>query len=309
MPGPRGARGHRRDPGAARLAIGLLLALVSAVLINLGFLFQHRGLRTVTGESTSLLRSLRGVWRSQTWLAGQLLGWIGFGAQIAAVWVAPLALVQSFAAGGLALSVPIAARLFKHHITRRQAIAVLAIAAGLASLPIGFATGRDHLHGTTLELTVAACTVLALALLAGRSPLLRALAAGVFYGIADAAIKAISVGGSGALLSGWTALAALATFGGFLAFQAALRSGSAVSGMSVMNALSAVVALICGVFAFEESLGTNPVAVIAHVVAIAVVLGCVPLLAEAQAAMAEPGLAGRERPGPWPLAASYQSSG
>ena len=74
------------------------------------------------------------------WLCGQALGWVGFGAQIVAVAIAPLSLVQAFAAGGLALSVPLAAGLFRQRITRQQIFAVLVIAAGLAVLPIGFST-------------------------------------------------------------------------------------------------------------------------------------------------------------------------
>jgi enterochelin esterase-like enzyme len=301
---------HQR-PGVAKLLLGLLLALGSAALINLGFLLQHRGLGQ-TG-APGLASALRRAWRNPTWLSGQLLGWTGFAVQIIAVAIAPLSLVQSFAAGGLALSVPLASWLFAHRISRRQVGAVLLIAAGLAVLPVGFGTGRDHLNGGALVVAIVLGAVVGLGLGAGRWSSLRAVAAGVFYGLADAAIKAISLGwsahGAGALISGWTVVAALATFGGFLAFQSALRGGGAIPAISLMNALTALVALACGGFAFAESLGTDAVAVIAHLVAIAVVLGCVPVLAQAQAEMAsvpEPAL---DRVGPLPLQPTYQSPG
>jgi enterochelin esterase-like enzyme len=301
---------HHR-PGAAKLLFGLLLALASAALINLGFLLQHRGLGQ-TG-APGLAGALRRVWRNPTWLSGQLLGWTGFAVQIIAVAIAPLSLVQSFAAGGLALSVPLAAWLFGHRISRRQVGAVLLIAAGLAVLPVGFGTGRDHLNTAALSIAVVVGAVAGLALGAGRWSSLRAVAAGAFYGLADAAIKAISLGwsahGAGALISGWTAVAAVATFGGFLAFQAALREGGAIPAISLMNALTALVALACGGLAFAESLGTDAVAVIAHLVAIAVVLGCVPLLAQAQAEMASVPEPAVDRVGPLPLQPTYQSPG
>jgi hypothetical protein len=221
--------------------------------------------------------------------------------------------VQSFAAGGLALSVPLAAWLFHHRISRRQVGAVLLIAAGLAVLPIGFGTGRDHLSGSALSVAVVLGAVVGLGLAAGRWSSLRAVAAGVFYGLADAAIKAISLGwsahGAGALISGWTVVAAVATFGGFLAFQAALRGGGAIPAISLMNALTALVALTCGGFAFAESLGTDAVAIIAHVIAIAIVLGCVPVLAQAQAEMASGPEPAPDRLGPRPLQPTYQSPG
>ena len=240
--------------------------------------------------------------RNRSWLAGQALGWVGFAAQIVAVAIAPLSLVQAFAAGGLALSVPIAAGIFGQPITRSQLLAVLLIAAGLAALAVGFSTARDQLAGAWLIAGIAIALALALAISRTRAAWARAVAAGIFYGVADAAIKAVSVGwrvhGSSALLSGWTALAMLATFGGFLAFQAALAGEGAIAPISLMNAFAALVALGCGLFAFGESLGGGAGVVLTHVLAIAVVLGCVPVLAAAQAAIVEAGHDRDQRPAP-----------
>jgi enterochelin esterase-like enzyme len=290
------AAGRRRPEIEAgvttgRLLTGLLLAVVSAALINLGFLLQHRGLR---GQPPAGARDrLRAALRNRTWLSGQAVGWLGFGAQIVAVAIAPLSLVQAFAAGGLAVSVPLAAGLFGHSITRAQRAAVLAMALGLAILPLGFSGARDHLHVDALVPVTSVAVVLALVLSRLRAAWVKAVAAGVLYGVADAAIKGVSVGwrihGPGALVSGWTVLAAAATFAGFLAFQAALQSEGAVSSISLMTATSAITGMACGLLAFGESLGTDSLTVTAHLLAIAVVLGCVPVLAAAQAALAEPG--------------------
>lgn len=289
-------------PSAAhlQLLLGLLLALLSAAAINLGFLLQHRGLRDGLPEEAGPWQLLRAGFRSRAWLSGQALGTIGFAVQIVAVAIAPLSLVQAFAAGGLAVSVPLAAGLFGHRIGRDQVIAILLVAASLASLPIGLSGSSDRVRAMTLIGAVLVVGIVATGLALRRSPTLRAIAAGLFYGVADAAIKAISVRwgshGVGALLSGWTLLAAGATFAGFLAFQAALRTGSAVPAISLMNAFAALVALACGVFGFGESLGTSPAVVAIHLLAVAVVLGCVPVLARAQAEIAE--VAELDQPGP-----------
>ncbi|MGA9858420.1 MAG: hypothetical protein WBQ18_11205 [Solirubrobacteraceae bacterium] len=268
---------------------GLLLALASAAMINIGFLLQHRGLRR--SPAGGLAARLRAVIRDRSWIGGQALGWAGFITQIVAVAIAPLALVQAFAAGGLALSVPLAALIFGHRIGRRQVVAVTAIAAGLAVLPIGFSTAQDQLAGPTLVAVMAGGAIAGLALCAVPATWGRAVAAGVFYGLADAAIKAASLGwhahGSAGLLSGWTALAAVGTFAGFLAFQSALEHDGAVSAISLMNALAALVALGCGLLALGEGLGRGPETVLAHLGAIAVVLGCVPVLAATQNAIVE----------------------
>ena len=305
----------RRRPAPVGLGValsGLLLALASAAVINLGFLFQHRGLGRRPGAG--LLATLRGAFRSPVWLGGQVLGWIGFAGQILAVAIAPLALVQAFAAGGLALSVPLAARFFGHRVTHGQRRAVLLMAAALAALPIGYGAAHDHLQAHTLGVVLGVIAVLATGMAGLRVRGARAVAAGAFYGAADAAIKAVSVDlsahGISALLSVWTAAAAAGTFAGFLSFQSALARDSAIGAISLMNGSAALVAVFCGLTAFGESLGANTIAVIAHVVAIAVVLGCVPQLAAAQTEMAEGAGSGTERSPPAPSrAAEYGSPG
>ncbi len=282
---------------------GLLLALVSAALINLGFLLQHRGLGHGTGASGALGRLRRSL-RNPVWLSGQALGWLGFGLQIAAVVIAPLALVQAFAAGGLALSVPLAAGVFRHRVTRGQVLAVLLIAAGLAALPIGFSTVSDRLQPGRLTAAVAAGAVAAVVLGRLRAPAARAAAAGMFYGLADAAIKAISLEwhhhGAASLASAWTLVAVAGTFAGFLCFQAALETGAAVPGISLMTAGTALVALACGLGAFGESLGAGATASVLHGLAIAGVLAGVPVLAAAHTAIVESTDHRHERPSPRP---------
>ncbi|MEA2214348.1 MAG: hypothetical protein QOF83_4296 [Solirubrobacteraceae bacterium] len=283
---------HLRRSGRLGLGVllgGLLLALASAALINLGFLFQHRGLSH--GRRDGLAATLRGAFHSRVWLGGQVLGWIGFAAQILAVAIAPLALVQAFAAGGLALSVPLAARIFGHPISRGQRSAVFLMAAGLAALPFGYGAAHDLLQSGTLAVVLGILTGVALVATTVGSRGARAVAAGLFYGAADAAIKAVSVNlgphGWAALISTWTLAAAGGTFVGFLAFQSALAQDSAIGAISLMNGFAALAAMLCGLVAFGESLGADPAAIAVHLVAIAVVLGCVPTLARAQAEMAE----------------------
>ena len=120
----------------------------------------------------------------------------------------------------------------------------------------------------------------------GRSP------PAIFYGIADAAIKAVATDwhahGGAALWSGWTR----AGGAGHVRRLPRLpdrrsRSGNAISSISLMNALAALVALACGLIAFGESLGTSPAGWSRHGLAIAVILGCVPVLAAAQMRLAE----------------------
>jgi hypothetical protein len=281
---------------------GLLLALVSAALINVGFLLQHRGLGH--GTDAGVLDRLRRSLRNRVWRSGQALGWLGFGLQIVAVAIAPLALVQAFAAGGLALSVPLAAGVFRQPVTRGQVLAVLLIAGGLAALPIGFSTAADRLDAGRLIVAVAVGAVAAAVLGRMRRPGARAAAAGIFYGLADAAIKAVSLDwhhhGPASLASGWALVALAGTFAGFVCLQAALETGAAVPGISLMTAGTALVALICGLAAFGESLGAGAAAGMLHGLAIVVVLAAVPSLAAAHTAIVESADHRDDRPSPRP---------
>jgi hypothetical protein len=268
-----------------------MLAVSSAALINLGFLLQQRGLVHGIGDG---VRAWLGALRSRSWLGGQALGWLGFSLQILAVGLAPLSLVQAFAAGGLGLSVPLAAGIFGHRVPRLQIAAVVAAATGLIALSLGVPR-----PGTGMA-TAALMGVTALVLAGGAAvnisggPAARAISAGLFYGVADAAIKAVAVGlrthGASGLASGWTLLAAASTLGGFLAFQAALRRGNAVSAIALMTMVTTITALVFGLAAFHESLGSGTAITSLHLAGVAVVLSCVPALADPNLRLPKSGL-------------------
>jgi enterochelin esterase-like enzyme len=315
---PAGRRPHRR-PGQLALIAALLLVTVSGALINVGFVVQQRGLR----------RSRRGgrwgpiaLFANRTWLSGQLIGWAGFVGQVIAVALAPLTLVQAFAAGSLALSLPVAARLFGVSVGRAQIRAIGVIALCLCLLPLGFTGLHAHFSPGILIGGAVVTGALAAAIAALPRGVARAGAAGLCYGLADAAIKADALGlrihGVGGLLSGWTVLASLATLAGFVSFQSALRHSHAVSAVSVMNALAAVSAIALGVLAFGESLGATPIWGAVNTAAIATVLVCIRPLARGQDLVVgrsdteppqAPGSRGARRQRPWPAAARWTVRG
>lgn len=283
------------------LYVALLLALVAGALINLGFVAQHRAADRHASDRSPLLACAR----DPVWLAGQLVGWAGWLASIAAVALAPLTLVQAFAAGSLALSTPLAARLFGARVTRTQLVAVALVAASLSVLAIGGAEhGSRVSSGVLIAVALAGGGLIAVLYRTGwRGG--RAIAAGIGYGIADAAVKADAIavhhGGLAALVSGWTILAAAATLGGFVSFQAALRRDDAVSAIALMNTFATVVAIALGVGAFAETLGRSAAATTVDFAAIAVLLACVRPLARGQESLTAEDATGA---GPPPLASA-----
>ncbi len=284
-----GARARHHHASQLRLLAALLLALVSAALINLGFVLQHRGHSQRRGGLVSIVRD-------PSWLIGQGVGWLGFLGQVAAVALAPLTLVQAFSAGSLAISVPIVARLFGHRVGRAQLTAVAIIALSLATLPIGLAHVHGHLQAGTLIGGLLAAILIAGVLAPAGGPLRLAVAAGLLYGAGDAAIKATALAlrshhPTGSVL-GWAVLVVLCTFLGFVSFQAALRKGDAIRPLTLMNAFTAIAAAIFGITAFGESLGGSPAATVVHAVAIGLVLISVRPLAAAQQRLIVPDATG-----------------
>jgi enterochelin esterase-like enzyme len=273
---------HRRS-GQLTLIAALLLVTVSGALINVGFIVQQRGLRR--GRRCGRWGAIPPL-TNRTWLSGQLIGSAGFAGQIVAVALAPLTLVQAFAAGSLALSLPVAARLFGVSVGRAQIRAIGVIAVCLCLLPLGFAGRHGHFSPGILIGGAVVTGAVATAVAAVPRGVTRAAAAGLCYGLADAAIKADALGlrihGAGGLLSGWTVLASVATLAGFASFQSALGQSHAVTAVSVMNALAAVSAIALGVLAFGESLGATPIWGAVNIAAIATVLVCIRPLARGQ---------------------------
>src|SRR4029078_3958319 len=110
----------------------------------------------------------------------------------------PISLVQAFVAGGLAFTVPMAARVFRHHLTRTERRRVPLMAASLAALALGISDTTRHLHFDSAVLGVyVGGLMVAAALLATavdgrfRHPAL-GLAAGLFYGALDSATKGLT---------------------------------------------------------------------------------------------------------------------
>lgn len=185
---------------SAAIAIGLLLALASAAAINWGYVVQHGAAAALPPLSLRFpVRSLATLFRQRRWLLGFAAGVSGWLLYVAALWLAPLSLVQATAAGGIALLA-----MFVGGLTERERAAVGLAVAGLLLLAAslaGAAAPTHHGASSSVSLWIAASLVVA-ALAAG--PWARVLAggaglgiaAGVLYGAGDVGTKAALPGGA-----------------------------------------------------------------------------------------------------------------
>ena len=123
--------------------IGLVLALASAVLISLSYLRQHdaaAGLPTLSLRRP--LRSVKLLLSSRAWLLAFAMESGGFGLYVAALALAPLALVQSVAAGGVGILAMATARIARRRLTRRESTGAGLAVAGLALLAVSLSGGQ-----------------------------------------------------------------------------------------------------------------------------------------------------------------------
>ena len=87
------------------IELGILLALCSALVTNLGFLLKHRGACAAPDvDLRHPVRSAVGLFRSKWFTIGMLVAAAAFLFHVAAITLAPLSLVQAVLSGGLSSS-------------------------------------------------------------------------------------------------------------------------------------------------------------------------------------------------------------
>ncbi|MGZ4168899.1 MAG: hypothetical protein ACXVV5_22605 [Solirubrobacteraceae bacterium] len=260
--------------------------------LNGSYVAQH--LAAVQAPVITLRRplvSLTGLLRSRLWLAGGVVGISGWLLHVGALSRAPLSLVQAFSAGGLALVVPVAARLTGRPLSSGARRGTLLMAVALAALAVGARptapTGSTAQSVLTFALVVATMVMVLLATRRGAHAL--GAAAGALYGIGDIATKAATTAAhAGWLTSGvapWAVMLASTSVLAFFCFQRGLQLGTAVAVIALMTAGTNVVAVLGGVIAFGEPIGASPPVVALHAAALIAIVVAGWWLAQAQAAM------------------------
>ncbi len=269
------------------LALGLMLALASSAAISWSYLVQH-------GAASSLpalalrhpLCSLRSLFGDRTWMIGFATGIGGWVLYVAALWLAPLSLVQATSAGGIGLLAFLVQRRTGARLPARAWTAVGVAVAGLALLALSLAGGSragaapswiDVAAWMGASLAVSAvAAVPGAAVLAGGAGL--GTAAGVLYAAGDVGTKAAVHGGVLILL----VPALLACHGlAFAALQLGFQRGGALATAGVASLLTNALPIAGGVALFHESLPGGPLGVV-RLGAFACVVAGAALLARAE---------------------------
>jgi uncharacterized membrane protein len=267
--------------------LGLLLALATAFVSLLGFLYKQRGaVQLETIEWRRPVRAVELLFSNRWFVLGIAVAMASWGFHVAALSLAPISLVQSVIAGGLVLLTVMAERLFGIEVSRREWIGVALCAAGLAFLAatVGHTADDKHSHytGSTLAaydilLVTASVALMWMAHVRGDATgLALAVAAGLQWGASDVTIKALSdhlgADGIGVLVDPLAFVILALSIVGMVVSARSLQIGEAVPVIAATSAAANLTTIASGLVVFGEPLPDGMLAVAARLGAFALVV-------------------------------------
>jgi drug/metabolite transporter (DMT)-like permease len=263
--------------------IGLLLAFASALVTNTAYSLEHDAAAALPPLSPRRpFRSAKMLLGDRRWLAAFGAETAGWGMYVAALALAPLALVQAVVASGVAVLAFATARGHPSQLARREQLAVVLAVAGLALLGLsltGATPSDEHPPAVGIIIWMAACGGGAVLLMAVPTRIARAaalgLAAGLLFADGDISAKLVGYGGPW-LVALATLIVAYAV--GTSVLQWAYQRGDALTAAGMATLATNAIPIAAGFVLFGETLPRGARAVLqvasfACLVASAVALG------------------------------------
>src|SRR3954468_18115605 len=224
------------------LNLGIFLALLCAVVTQLGFLYKHKGANEAAQvDIRHPLRSAKQLFSSKWFAIGMAVATGAWFFHVAALAFAPLSVVQAVLSTGVVILAVLAERLFGFQVGPRQWIGVAMTALGLLLLVITL-PGSTGAHSACslagMASFEAAMVVIGALLISGprlgapdhHHGVMLGAAAGVLFGVSDIAIKALTGAGGFLAVAGspWLAVTIAASIAAFYASARGLQDGEAV---------------------------------------------------------------------------------
>ena len=274
--------------------IGLTLALVSAITVNWAYTREHdavnRGLPPLSARRP--VASARALLASRDWLigfGGETAGWLVY---VAALRLAPLALVQAVSASGIAVLALIQAGGHPTRLKHRDRLAVRLALLGLVLLGVSLVGSHptDHApHAFAAVVWLGACfgasALVSAVRLRLQSAVALGLAAGLMFAAGDISAKLV-------VLGSWWVIAfvplVVAYAAGSIELQAAFQHGNALTAAGIATLATNALPIIAGVLLFDQSLPSGWQRVL-QLVAFGAIVASGALLNDPRAASAEEG--------------------
>ena len=271
--------------------IGLLMAIATAFLAVVGFLYKHKGaVGSPPVEWSRPVRTSLALFRNRWYVLGIVIAIGSWGFHVAALALAPISLVQSVIAGGLVLLTVVADRLFAHHVTRREWIGVALAALGLAFLAATLEGSAEGAHSDydpatlALFLTAVAGLALAVAVIGWRTHhpgVALGAAAGLCWAVSDTAIKA-QTGTFGesvitVFVSPLVLIIIVASFVGLTVSAKSLQIGKAVPVIAMTSVAANALTILAGPVVFGDPVPDDALGFTTRILAFVLVIGAAAL--------------------------------
>jgi drug/metabolite transporter (DMT)-like permease len=271
--------------------IGLVLALACACGASLGGLLKQKGaVQTQAVDIRHPLQSAAALFRSKWFVVGWITAAFAWLMHVGALALAPLSLGQAVISAGIVMLGLLAERFFDLEVTRRQWVGLVLVGLGMAAL--GATAHGDSNHSSYRTLAIAAFEVGAIAIGLGCAAscrggsrrdlhgLLLGFAGGVFFGVSDVSIKALTGGSHGllGLVGPSTFLGLLAGIGAFFMTARSLQIGDAVGVIAATTSAATVVGIVGGIVLFGDPLGSDPATIVGRLLAFILVVSAVALV-------------------------------
>jgi multidrug transporter EmrE-like cation transporter len=142
------------------VALGLVAAVAASVAFNVGIVLQAADARREPAAEGLRLSLLAHLARRRRWIAGLLLGAVGFGLQVVALSLAPFVVVQPVLAAGLLLMLYLGVKMLGERVGWPEVAGVLGITAGIGLLAWGQPAGIETVSSQAALLSVMGAMVL-----------------------------------------------------------------------------------------------------------------------------------------------------
>jgi hypothetical protein len=241
------------------VAFGLALSFVSALAVNLAYSREHDAANELPPLSARHpVASIRALAGDRAWLVGfaaETGGWLVY---LAALRLAPLALVQTIGASGIAVLAVIETRGHLDRLRRRERLGVAAAVAGLVCISLSLVGQEQVDHAPqpgAAALWLGACAGAAALVSVLRLRIAHAAAlgagAGLLFAAGDLSAKLVVFGG------GWILLLVplVVAYGlGSIELQSAFQHGDALAAAGVATLATNAVPIVAGVVLLRQTL-------------------------------------------------------
>src|SRR4051794_14245088 len=282
---------------------GVLVALGSSLIANLGALWRQRGATAAPEvDVRQPLKTVVGLFRSKWWTIGYAAAFAAWLLHLGALAIAPLSLVQASLATGFVFLAVLADRFFHIDVGMREWLGVGMASAGLVFLALtaGDVHGSQSSYGLPgmIAFEAAMIAIGAFLILSAsqrqiardRTGIFLAAGAGALFTVTHVGLKALTHHFDTPLdlISPWTILVVGGAVAAFFASARSLQIGPAVPVIPVTSIAGNATSIAAGVVVFGDPLGTGPmiaarVAVFAAVViAAALISGTIHAAGERQ---------------------------